>query len=54
MLSFLLLLLTQSDNTCLPGGQLVDVAAAVLRPDDDSVCGDELSSGPGLVALTGH
>ncbi len=38
----------------LPGGQLVDITAAVFGPDDDFVCGDELSSGPGLVVVTGH
>lgn len=38
----------------LPGGQLVDVTAAIFGPDDDFVCGDELPSSPGLVVVTGH
>lgn len=38
----------------VPGWQLVDITAAVFGPDDDFVSGDELPSGPGLVAVTGH
>lgn len=38
----------------LPGGQLVDVTAAVFGPDDNFVGGDELSSGPGLIIIAGH
>lgn len=38
----------------LPGGQLVDVTAAVFGPDDNFVGGDELSSSPGLVVVAGH
>lgn len=38
----------------LPGGQLVDVTATVLGPDDDFVRGDELAAGPHLLALAGH
>ena len=37
-----------------PGGELVDVAAALFGPDDDLVCGDEVPASPGLVVLTGH
>lgn len=36
----------------LPGRQLVDITAAIFGPDDDFVCGYELTSSPGLVALT--
>lgn len=38
----------------LPGGQLVDVTAAIFGPNDDFVCSDELSSGPGLIVFTRH
>lgn len=51
-----LLLLWRSDQNegFLPGGQLVDVTAAVFGPHDDFVGGDELPSGPGLVVVAGH